>query len=47
MTTITRTAPVESTFRGGIDVRVSLRDGAGDGVYSQSRLASAAAHDGQ
>ncbi len=31
MTTITRTAPVENHFRGGIDVRVSLRDGAGDG----------------
>jgi len=31
MTTITRTAPVENQFRGGIDVRVSLRDGAGDG----------------
>src|SRR5215210_2853162 len=30
MTTITRTAPDEG-FRGGIDVRVSLRDGAGDG----------------
>jgi hypothetical protein len=31
MTTITRTAPAENSFRGGIDVRVSLRDGAGDG----------------
>lgn len=31
MTTITRTAPAENHFRGGIDVRVSLRDGAGDG----------------
>jgi hypothetical protein len=31
MTTITRTAP-EQGFRGGIDVRVSLRDGAGDGA---------------
>src|SRR4051794_24065058 len=31
MTTITRTAP-ESGFRGGIDVRVSLRDNAGDGA---------------
>jgi hypothetical protein len=30
MTTITRTVP-ETGFRGGIDVRVSLRDGAGDG----------------
>ena len=30
MTTITRTAP-DAGFRGGIDVRVSLRDGAGDG----------------
>lgn len=30
MTTITRTAP-EPVFRGGIDVRVSLRAGAGDG----------------
>jgi hypothetical protein len=30
MTTITRTVP-ENGFRGGIDVRVSLRDGAGDG----------------
>jgi hypothetical protein len=30
MTTITRTAP-EAVFRGGIDVRVSLRTGAGDG----------------
>lgn len=30
MTTITRTAP-ESGFRGGIDVRVSLRADAGDG----------------
>ena len=30
MTTITRTAP-ESGFRGGIDVRVSIRAGAGDG----------------
>jgi hypothetical protein len=30
MTTITRTAP-EAGFRGGIDVRVSLRDDAGDG----------------
>ena len=30
MTAITRTAP-EPGFRGGIDVRVSLRDGAGDG----------------
>jgi hypothetical protein len=30
MTTITRTAP-EAGFRGGIDVRVSLRTGAGDG----------------
>ena len=30
MTTITRTAP-EIGFRGGIDVRVSLRDDAGDG----------------
>ena len=31
MPTITRTAPVENYFRGGIDVRVSLREGAGDG----------------
>ena len=31
MTTITRTAPVPTGFRGGIDVRVSLRDDAGDG----------------
>ena len=31
MTTITRTAPVENHFRGGIDVRVSLRDDAGSG----------------
>ncbi len=31
MTTVIRTAPVEHHFRGGIDVRVSLRDGAGDG----------------
>ena len=31
MTTITRTAPVDG-FRGGIDVRVSLRDSAGDGA---------------
>ena len=31
MTTITRTAP-EDGFRGGIDVRVSLRDNAGDGT---------------
>jgi hypothetical protein len=31
MTTITRTAPAENHFRGGIDVRVSLREGAGDG----------------
>ena len=31
MTTITRTAP-EDGFRGGIDVRVSLRDDAGDGT---------------
>ena len=30
MTTITRTDP-DIGFRGGIDVRVSLRDGAGDG----------------
>src|SRR3954471_3806481 len=30
MTTITRTAP-DAVFRGGIDVRVSLRDDAGDG----------------
>jgi hypothetical protein len=30
MTTITRTAP-EAVFRGGIDVRVSLRENAGDG----------------
>ena len=30
MTTITRTAP-DAGFRGGIDVRVSLRDDAGDG----------------
>jgi hypothetical protein len=30
-TTITRTAPVGRGFRGGIDVRVSLRDDAGDG----------------
>ena len=30
MTTITRTA-LDAGFRGGIDVRVSLRDGAGDG----------------
>ena len=30
MTAITRTA-LEPGFRGGIDVRVSLRDGAGDG----------------
>ena len=30
MTTITRAVP-ENGFRGGIDVRVSLRDGAGDG----------------
>jgi hypothetical protein len=29
--TITRTAPQQSAFRGGIDVRVSLRDNAGDG----------------
>ena len=31
MTTITRAAP-EDGFRGGIDVRVSLRDDAGDGA---------------
>ena len=31
MTAITRTAP-EPGFRGGIDVRVSLRDAAGDGA---------------
>jgi hypothetical protein len=31
MTTITRTA-LETGFRGGIDVRVSLRDNAGDGA---------------
>ena len=31
MTTITRAAP-EAGFRGGIDVRVSLRDNAGDGA---------------
>ena len=31
MTTITRTAPAQNYFRDGIDVRVSLRDGAGDG----------------
>jgi hypothetical protein len=31
MTTITRTAP-DAGFRGGIDVRVSLRDNAGDGA---------------
>ena len=31
MTTITRTAP-EAGFRGGIDVRVSLRENAGDGA---------------
>ena len=30
MTTITRAVP-DTGFRGGIDVRVSLRDGAGDG----------------
>jgi hypothetical protein len=29
--TITRTAPVQQGFRGGIDVRVSLRDDAGGG----------------
>jgi Family of unknown function (DUF5994) len=29
--TITRTAPVQDGFRGGIDVRVSLRDDAGSG----------------
>ena len=29
--TITRTAPVQAGFRGGIDVRVSLRDDAGSG----------------
>src|SRR3954451_4525178 len=31
MTTITRTAP-ETGFRGGIDVRVSIRENAGDGA---------------
>ena len=31
MATTTRTVPVSEGFRGGIDVRVSLRDGAGDG----------------
>jgi hypothetical protein len=31
MTTITRTVP-DAGFRGGIDVRVSLRDNAGDGA---------------
>lgn len=31
MATITRTVP-DAGFRGGIDVRVSLRDGAGDGA---------------
>ena len=31
MTTITRTAPKHPGFRGGIDVRVSLRENAGDG----------------
>ena len=31
MTTITRTAP-DTGFRGGIDVRVSIREGAGDGA---------------
>jgi Family of unknown function (DUF5994) len=34
MTTITRTAPKQAGFRGGIDVRVSLRDDAGDGKSS-------------
>jgi Family of unknown function (DUF5994) len=31
MTTITRTAPEQDGFRGGIDVRVSLREDAGSG----------------
>ena len=31
MTTITRTAPAQGRFRGGIDVRVSLREDAGSG----------------